>query len=82
MPAVPYLPQHLLVSVKKRNGEAINSYLHEYYQQKAAAKPKMVALGAVMHKISNYIFRCSTRQSRFQSAVPTGALSSLPHTPH
>ena len=40
----------------KRNGEAINPYLHEYYQQKVVAKPKMVALGAVMHKISNYIF--------------------------
>jgi len=41
---------------KKRSGEAINPYLHDYYQKKAAAKPKMVALGAVMHKISNYIF--------------------------
>lgn len=50
---------------KKRNGEAINPYLHEYYQQKAAAKPKMVALGAVMHKISNYIFAVLRDKSDF-----------------
>lgn len=39
---------------RKRNGEAINPHLYDYYQKKAAAKPKMVALGAIMHKISNY----------------------------
>jgi transposase len=41
---------------KKRNGDALNPFLHEYYQKKAASKPKKVALGAVMHKISNIIF--------------------------
>ena len=41
---------------KKRNGQAINPYLYNYYQKKAAAKPKMVALGAVMYKITNYVF--------------------------
>jgi transposase len=41
---------------KKRNGDAFNPFLHEYYQKKAASKPKKVALGAVMHKISNIIF--------------------------
>ena len=49
----------------KRNGEAINPYLHDYYQQKTAAKPKMVALGAVMHKISNYIFAVLRDESDF-----------------
>jgi transposase len=41
---------------KKRNGDALNPFLHEYYQKKAASKPKKVAIGAVMHKISNIIF--------------------------
>lgn len=50
---------------KKRSGEAINPYLHDYYQQKASAKPKMVALGAVMHKISNYIFAVLRDEAEF-----------------
>lgn len=50
---------------KKRNGEAINPYLYDYYQNKAAAKPKMVALGAVMHKISNYIFAVLRDETEF-----------------
>jgi len=54
----------------KRNGEAINPYLHEYYQQKAAAKPKMVALGAVMHKISNYIFAVLRDKADFSLRSP------------
>ena len=49
----------------KRNGEAINPYLHDYYQQKATTKPKMVALGAVMHKISNYIFAVLRNETEF-----------------
>jgi transposase len=49
----------------KRNGEAINPYLHDYYQQKVTAKPKMVALGAVMHKISNYIFAVLRNETEF-----------------
>ena len=55
---------------KKRNGEAINPYLHEYYQQKAVAKPKMVALGAVMHKISNYIFAILRDKADFSLRSP------------
>jgi transposase len=41
---------------KKRNGNALSPFLYEYYQKKAASKPKKVAIGAVMHKISNIIF--------------------------
>lgn len=41
---------------RKRSGEAVNPYIYEYYQEKASAKHKMVALGAVMHKSSNYVF--------------------------
>ncbi len=41
----------------KRNRAAINNpMLYEYYQNKKQSKPKKVALGAIMHKISNIIF--------------------------
>lgn len=55
---------------KKRNGEAINPHLYDYYQLKAAAKPKMVALGAVMHKISNYIFAVLRDEADFGLRSP------------
>ena len=55
---------------KKRNGEAINPYLHEFYQKKAAAKPKMVALGAVMHKVCNYIFAVLRDETEFVMRSP------------
>jgi len=55
---------------KKRNGEAINPYLYDYYQKKAAAKPKMVALGAIMHKISNYIFAVLRDEKEFSLRSP------------
>ena len=43
-----------LASIRtKRNGEGINPYLREYYEKKSGQKPKMVALGAVMHKVCN-----------------------------
>ena len=41
---------------KTRNGTAINPYLYNYYKKKSSAKPKMVALGAIMHKVCNIIF--------------------------
>ena len=55
---------------KKRNGEAINPYLHGFYQKKAAAKPKMVALGAVMHKVCNYIFAVLRDETEFVIRSP------------
>lgn len=55
---------------KKRNGEAINPHLYDYYQEKAAAKPKMVALGAVMHKISNCIFAVLRNEAEFSLRSP------------
>lgn len=46
-----------LVSVStSNNGQAVNPVLKDYYDKKKQSKPKMVALGAVMHKISNIIF--------------------------
>jgi len=55
---------------KKRNGEAINPYLYDFYQKKASSKPKMVALGAVMHKINNYIFAVLRDETVFSLRSP------------
>lgn len=55
---------------RKRNGKAINPYLYDYYQKKATAKPKMVALGAAMHKISNYIFAVLRDETEFSLRSP------------
>jgi transposase len=40
----------------KRNGIANNPVLRDYYLSKCNSKRKMVALGAVMHKVCNIIF--------------------------
>jgi len=46
-----------LVSIgKNKSGEPHNHVLSAYYQLKCKSKPKMVALGAVMHKVCNIIF--------------------------
>lgn len=46
-----------LVSVRSsKNGLANNPVLKDYYEKKKQSKPKMVALGAIMHKVSNIIF--------------------------
>jgi len=46
-----------LVSIgKSKSGEPHNHVLSAYYQLKCKSKPKMVALGAVMHKVCNIIF--------------------------
>lgn len=55
---------------RTRNGQAVNPYLLEYYQQKAAAKPKMVAIGAVMHKVCNIIFAVLRDQNPFELRSP------------
>lgn len=39
-----------------RNGEAKNPVLREYYLKKCDSKPKLVAMGAVSHKVCNMIF--------------------------
>lgn len=38
------------------NGQAVNPVLKDYYDKKKLSKPKMVAIGAIMHKVSNIIF--------------------------
>lgn len=46
-----------LVSVRtSKAGTPVNPSLRQYYTKKKESKPKKVALGAIMHKISNIIF--------------------------
>lgn len=46
-----------LVSIElTHKGDANNSVLRNYYLSKCQSKPKMVALGAVVHKVCNIIF--------------------------
>ncbi len=60
-----------LASIRtKRNGEALNPYLHDYYSKKKESKPKMVALGAIMHKVSNIIFAVLRNNSAFELRSP------------
>lgn len=39
-----------------RNGIPSNPVLHDYYKRKCESKAKMVAIGAIMHKLCNIIF--------------------------
>jgi transposase len=60
-----------LVSVGlKRNGDANNPVLRDYYLTKCRAKPKMVALGAVMHKVCNIIFAILRDEKPFLLTAP------------
>ena len=60
-----------LASIRtKRNGEGINPYLREYYEKKSGQKPKMVALGAVMHKVCNIIFAVLRDEKEFELRSP------------
>jgi transposase len=60
-----------LASVRtKRNGDAINPVLRDYYQDKKQSKPKKVALGAIMHKISNIIFAVLRDSKCFELKTP------------
>jgi endonuclease III len=46
-----------LVNVSKKcNGKLHNPVLHEFYKSKCKSKPKMVAMGAVMHKLVYIIY--------------------------
>lgn len=60
-----------LASIRtKRNGEGINPYLRQYYEKKSGQKPKMVALGAVMHKVCNIIFAVLRDEKEFELRSP------------
>ena len=54
----------------KRNGSANNQVLRDYYQHKCKSKLKMVALGAVMHKVCNIIFALLRDDKEFALITP------------
>ncbi len=54
----------------KRNGEANNEIILEYYKNKLKAKRPKVALGAIMHKIVRYIFSVIKNQKPYEKRHP------------
>ena len=60
-----------LVSIGvKKNGDANNQVLRDCYLAKCKSKPKMVALGVVMHKICNIIFAVLRDGKEFCMVTP------------
>ncbi len=55
---------------RKNNGEARNPVLREYYLKKIQSKPKMTALGAIMHKLCNVIFAVLRDHKPFELKTP------------
>ena len=54
----------------KTNGIPNNPVLQAYYHEKIKSKPKMVALGAVMHKVCNIIFALLRDETCFVLITP------------
>lgn len=60
-----------LISIgKNKNGSANNPVLRDYYLLKCQSKPKMVALGAVMHKVCNIVFAILRDEKKFEIITP------------
>ena len=55
---------------KSKKGVPHNHVLLDYYQTKCKSKPKMVALGAVMHKVCNIIFAILRDEKEFAIVTP------------
>jgi transposase len=53
-----------------RTGEAKNSVLRDYYLEKCESKPKLVAMGAVSHKVCNIIFAILRDNKPFEIIKP------------
>ena len=53
-----------------RNGKANNQVLRDFYLRKCQSKLKMVALGAVMHKVCNIIFAVLRDKKAFSLTTP------------
>jgi len=54
----------------KSNGEPVNKVLKDYYEENQGNKAKKVALGAIMHKIVNYIFAVLRDQNEYIERSP------------
>ena len=53
-----------------RTGEAKNPVLRDYYLKKCESKPKLVAMGAVSHKVCNMIFAMLRDNKPFEIIKP------------
>ena len=56
--------------VKNRDGSARNPVLRDYYEQKCQSKPKLVSLGAVMHKVCNIVFAILRDEKPYRVITP------------
>lgn len=52
-----------------RSGGDQNPVLRDYYLEKCKSKPKLVAMGAVSHKVCNIILQCSEITSHLKSSL-------------
>ena len=60
-----------LISISRnKDGTAKNPVLRDYYLSKCQSKPKMVALGAVMHKVCNIVFAILRDERGFKIITP------------
>lgn len=60
-----------LISISKnKDGSAKNPVLRDYYLKKCESKPKMVALGAVMHKVCNIVFAILRDEKEYTIITP------------
>lgn len=53
-----------------KNGKVVNPVLKEYYNSKLESKPKKVAIGALMRKVTNIIFAVLRNDSEFKIITP------------
>ncbi len=53
-----------------RTGEAKNPVLRDYYLKKCGSKPKLVAMGAVSHKVCNILFAILRDNKPFKIITP------------
>ena len=53
-----------------RSGDAKNPVLRDYYLKKCKSKPKLVAMGAVSHKVCNMVFAILRDNKAFEIITP------------
>lgn len=60
-----------LVSIgRTRKGTCNNPVMRDYYLSKCKSKPKMVAMGAIMHKVCNIVFAILRDEKPFEIISP------------
>jgi len=62
-----------------RSGAANNPVLRDYYLRKCQSKPKMVALGAVMHKVCKTVFAVLRDNEAFTLITPEQHVQNYEH---